>query len=97
MRKFLTPVLATLIAMAVFSCNSGGKGSDEKQSTDTNAMAVAQAAAPPVFTPFNLLIVKHKVADFDKWKVGYMAHDSMRRASGIMHAHMGRGMEDSIW
>jgi hypothetical protein len=24
-----------------------------------------------------------------------MAHDSMRRASGIMHAHMGRGVEDS--
>jgi hypothetical protein len=95
MTKFLTPVMATIFAIAFFSCNNSGNGNETTKPTDTTA-AVAQAPAlPPAFTPFNLLIVKHKVADFDKWKVGYMAHDSMRRASGIMHAHMGRGMEDS--
>jgi len=94
MTKFLTPVMASLIAITLFSCNSSGK-TDEAKTTDTTAMAAPTPAPPPAFVPFNLLIVKHKVANYAKWEEGYMAHDSMRRASGIMHAHIGRGMEDS--
>jgi hypothetical protein len=94
MTKFLTPVMATLFAITLFSCNNSGKG-NETTKPDSTVAAAPMPAPPPVFAPFNLLIVKHKVADFDKWKVGYMAHDSMRRASGITHAHMGRGMDDS--
>jgi hypothetical protein len=93
MTKFLTPVMATLFVITLFSCNNAGNSNAAAKPADSTTPVAA--VTPPVFTPFNLLIVKHKVADFDKWKAGYMANDSMRRASGIMHAHLGRGMEDS--
>jgi hypothetical protein len=95
MTKFLTPIIAALIAITLFSCNNSGKGDEQTKAPDTTAAVAPAPVIPPVFSPFNLLIVKHKVADFDKWKDGYMAHDSMRRVSGITHAHIGRGMEDS--
>ena len=40
-------------------------------------------------------MVQHKVKNFDKWKKGYLAHDSMRKAYGISHFVFGRGLADS--
>lgn len=40
-------------------------------------------------------MIKHKVADYDKWRKGYDSHDSIRRAYGVMNYVMGRGMDDS--
>ncbi len=85
-KKFLISMMATGFTMVLFSCNNSEEKKEEK-TVDT----------PPttVFTPFKLIMVKHKVADFDKWKAGYMAHDSMRKAYGISDFVMGRGIEDS--
>jgi hypothetical protein len=42
-----------------------------------------------------MLVVKHKVANFEKWKASYEAHDSMRLANGLHNYVIGRGVEDS--
>jgi hypothetical protein len=41
-----------------------------------------------------MLIVRHKVADFDKFLSSYEQHDSLRRANGIRSYVIGRGVED---
>lgn len=64
-------------------------------STATSDTASALTTSDINTTPENILIVRHKVADFAKWKVAYDGHDSMRLASGIHNYVIGRGVEDS--
>lgn len=75
------------IATTLFSCNGSG---DEKKD-DKKADSVVTAA----FTPFKVIMIKHKVADYAKWKDAYMAHDSMRNVYGITKFVIGRTMDDS--
>ena len=89
--KQITAILATGIILFFSSCGSGS-GKEEKKSEDTTAAA---AVAEPVFTPFKLAIIQHRVKDFDKWKAGYLAHDSVRKAYGISQFVLGRSLEDS--
>jgi hypothetical protein len=42
-----------------------------------------------------MVIVRHKVADFTKWKAAYDAHDSVRLASGLHNYVIGRSLADS--
>src|SRR5258705_9583142 len=86
-------------AAMVFFLGSCGGGSEEKTSTDSTAADSTASTMPEantiITTPQNMMIVKHKVADFAKWKTGYDEHDSMRLANGIHSYVIGRGMEDS--
>src|SRR6185369_8467007 len=96
-KKILMPLLAFSIGTAFFSCNGNEEKKDEakvEETVKTTDSLNVVTPPPPVFTPFKLLLVKHAVADFDKWKAGYMAHDSMRNAYGISHYRMGRGLDD---
>jgi hypothetical protein len=40
------------------------------------------------------VIVRHPVADFDTWKVGFDDHENARRAAGILGHHINRGRDD---
>ena len=84
----MIPAMAFSIATAMFSCNGGGdEKKDDKKPADSTAVAA--------FTPFKVMRVKHKVADFAKWLAGFNAHDSMRTAAGLYKTFVGRGDEDS--
>jgi hypothetical protein len=48
-----------------------------------------------VTTPQSMMVVKHKVANFNKWLASYEAHDSMRMAHKIHSYVIGRGVQDS--
>ncbi len=41
------------------------------------------------------LLIRHKVADFAKWKKGYNAHAPARRSAGLQDLHLLRSIEDS--
>jgi hypothetical protein len=93
--KFLSS--ATIIMLMLFSCNSG---SDEK-TTDTTTKDSAttttttekppETPAPPRMT----MLIRHKVANFDKWLRAYEDHDSARVAHGLHNYVVGRGIKDS--
>ena len=86
--KFLIPVMAASFAITLFSCNSSSdEKKEEKKTGDSTAVVETK--------PFKLLVVQHKVADFAKWKAGYLAHDSMRMAYGLSQFRLGRGLDDS--
>lgn len=40
-------------------------------------------------------MIRHKVKNFDKWKVAYLSHDSVRKAYGLTDAGLSRGLQDS--
>ena len=93
-----------LLALAVFCFTSCGSQDDKKTpestptDTSTTAAAVTPTPAPASTvstTPENVMVVRHKVANFNKWLTSYDQHDSMRTASGVHNYVIGRGVKDS--
>ncbi len=87
-------LLGTAMSLVFISC--GG----EKKEAETQAVASKDTtAAAPVSTivtePQGMTVIRHKVADFAKWKAVYDSHDSARLASGIHSYVIGRNLEDS--
>jgi hypothetical protein len=86
---FLKPVLLVVFILTVFSCkNNKSEKEEEPQTMEEPEMTV------PEFMPFKVITIKHKVADYAKWRKEYDAHDSVRLAYGITHFVMGRGMDN---
>ena len=81
MKKLLSILFAFSIIF-FFSCKNG-----EEKNTNETTQTMAAAS-------FKLMMIKHPVADFEKWKPVYLAHDSMRKAFGINSFALGRVMED---
>ncbi len=87
-------VLITAIGLTgIFSCNSASDEKKEESKTDS----ITPTAVAPVNPsgPLSVMIVRHKVADFAKWKTGYDSHDSARMANGLHNYVICRGTEDS--
>lgn len=87
-------------AFLMFFLTSCGGGSEEKASTDTTqADSTTAGATTPentiITTPQNMMVVKHRVANFEKWKTSYDNHDSLRLANGVHSYVIGRGLQDS--
>jgi hypothetical protein len=63
--------------------------------TDSTATTPAATESTVTTTPENILLIRHKVADFAKWKKAYDDHDSARLANGIHNFVLGRGVNDT--
>lgn len=90
-------IFSTLgIAFVLLFSSCGG---EEEKTTDTTATdstaAVATTQSTVDTTPQTMIIVWHKVANFEKWKASYEANDSFKLANGVHNYVIGRGLEDS--
>lgn len=88
--KFLKSVLLVVFAVTFLSCKNN---KTEKTETE-EIIAKDTLTTAAVFKPFKVLVIKHKVADYDKWRKEYDAHDSIRSAYTISHYMVGRGIDD---
>ena len=82
----------------LISCGGGEEKKTGDTTTDTTTTATTTEVTPvntTITTPQNMVIVRHKVANFAKWKMSYDEHDSMRLASGVHSYVIGRGANDS--
>jgi hypothetical protein len=86
--QFLIAVFTASISM--ISCNSGSEETTEASTIDSNEVKTTTVAAPR-----DIILVKHKVASFAKWKAAYDAHDSARVSAGIHSYVVARGTEDT--
>jgi hypothetical protein len=94
MKRF-SDILVISLALFLFSCGNE-PSKEETKTADTTAAATAEpAVAKPAFTPFKVVIIQHKVKDFEKSKAGYFNSDSIREVYGITHFAMGRLLKDS--
>lgn len=95
---FLSTMFVATVLLFACSCNSGSEKESEEATKDTTtAVPETVTPAPPAVMPgpANLMVVKHRVANFAKWKPGFDAHDSVRLANGLHKYVIGRGVDDS--
>ena len=85
---------AVALAILFSACNSGGdeKATDKTTTTDTTAQ---QKPPETPQAPRMTMLIKHKVANFDKWLPLYEGHDSARVAYGLHNFVVSRGIKDS--
>ena len=89
-----------LFCAATFFLLSCGNREDKTttESTDADTTATATTEAAPVntivTTPQNMMVVRSKIMDYDKWLAGFESHDSLKLANGIHNYVIGRSMAD---
>ena len=92
--KLLATLFVAASTLFLGSCNSGeDKKADDPMTDTTTAKTETTVTAPS--GPSSTMIIRHKVADYAKWKTGYESHDSFRLASGLHNYVIARGTEDS--
>ena len=89
--------VAACMLISFSSCNSGEEKKAETPAVDTVKAEVKAPEPPPpaLVKPANVLIIKHKVANYTKWKAKYDAHDSVRLAYGLHNYVVARGLKDT--
>jgi len=102
MNQFKTaPALLVATCMMFLSSCGNNQQKNEAATTDTSTSATttttttASSKTDIDTTPQTMLLVRHKVANYAKWKLSYDSHDSFRIASGIHNYVIARGVEDS--
>jgi hypothetical protein len=97
--KFLLMLFGASMPFFLTSCGGGEEKKSSEATTDTTATTATTTAVAPVntiiTTPQNMVIVRHKVANFAKWMVAYEGHDSARLADGLHSYVISRDAKDS--
>lgn len=92
-KQKLNAMMVAAGLLLMLSCNSGNTHTEEA-SADTAAKKEESASAPVApAKPSNVMLVWHKVANFNKWLPVYEIHDSARVANGLHNYILGRGIE----
>ena len=87
-------LLGTAMSLVFISCG-GDKKEPEAPPVVNKDTSITAPVSTIVTTPQGMTVIRHKVADFAKWKAVYDSHDSARLASGIHSYVIGRNLEDS--
>src|SRR5262245_45639387 len=94
--KLLSAPVILGVTLFLFSCGSGDQKtkSATQDTSQTKTAEAPPANAPEATTPnkMNIVIIRHKVANFSRWIVGYEGHDSARRANGLSNELIARGL-----
>lgn len=89
--KFLS---AIAFSAAIIGYGSSCNSSDEKKAT-TDSTTVKSTDSPVVAAkPNNILVVMHKVKDYDKWLPVFESDDSAQKANGLTRTVVARGIDD---
>jgi hypothetical protein len=88
--------LAVVASTLLLSCNSGDKKTSDT-AADTTAVKKDSVTppAPVAAGPVMIMTIKHKVANYAKWKSAYDEHDSARLSYGVHNYVICRGVDDS--
>jgi hypothetical protein len=87
------------VHLLLTSCGNNSSNTEQtKTDTTANVNTVTSGTATPsssiITTPQHMMVVMHKVANYEKWKMAYDEHDSGRQAYGIHNFAIGRGIMD---
>ncbi len=93
MNRFLKPLLALCFTASLFSCGNNTDTAKEEPKKE-DSVAATPPAAPAAFVPFKVIVIRHKVADYTKWRAGFDAHDSVRKAYGLTVLAVERGIDN---
>jgi len=102
-RLLSMPLMATVLLCFTSCGDHDDKSSDNDVNTDSaNTTTTADEKTDSnakvntiITTPQEMMVMRHKVSDFNKWLAAYDAHDSLRLANGIHSYVVSRGLKDS--
>jgi hypothetical protein len=89
--SFFTTISIAAGIILFSSCNSKKDKKAEENKSDTLTTTTEMVTAPS--GPSEVMLIRHKVADYAKWKPGYDAHDSVRLANGLHSYVIARGLD----
>jgi hypothetical protein len=94
--KSISLAVAASVMLLLASCNNGNTDTKtETKMVDTTVVAEVTPPPPPVAVkPANVVLMWHKVSNYDKWLTGYLSHDTMRLAAGLHNYVIGRDLAD---
>jgi len=98
-KKIITTqlALALSLAMVLFAGNTKSIGKADQMNAKSSEQPVTKEVAPPddmMSLPFNVLIIRHTVADYDVWKPFFDADSTNRNAAGLHLLGLSRGIEN---
>lgn len=97
--KLFAAAIAVGMSLLFSSCGSGDKKTDvvAKDTTVATTDTTQKAPPPPAppSKPNDLLVIRHKVANYAKWKEAYESSDSARVAAGLHNYLLMRDVNDS--
>ena len=90
--KTIGAALYSGLLLFAISCNQG----DKKNVDDAVLKPDSDTTKKNVHTPkpANIMIIKHRVADFNKWLTAYKTDDSVRLIYGLHSYGVSRGIDD---
>jgi hypothetical protein len=99
MKKLITTQLALAfsLAIALFAGNTRSTSKETKIDANETEQPVIKENVPPDNMPplpFNVLVIKHTVADFNVWKPFFDADSTNRNAAGLHIIGLARGIEN---
>lgn len=92
--KQILAFLSAAMLLTVTSCNNNKTAKEEPKTKGGDTAASVKANEPPAFQPYTILMVQHKVKDYDKWLPVYQADESARTANGLTEMALGRGLDN---
>ncbi|HLO80136.1 MAG TPA: hypothetical protein VK166_04220 [Chitinophagaceae bacterium] len=93
--KSISLAFTAFILLLATSCNNNKTTTDEVKAADTVATPEVPPPPPPAPpAPADVMLVWHKVGNFDKWLPSYEGHDSIRLANGLHNYVIGRDLSD---
>ena len=94
--KFYGNLVCSATTILLFSCNNADNTASETMSTDTAVTSTTEAPVNTIVTtPVNMMTVRHKVADYNKWLAGFESADSLKMANGLHNYVVGRSVDDT--
>ena len=98
-KKLITTQMALALSLTIvlFAGNTRSTGKVAKMDAKTIEQPVLNENAPPdnmMSIPFNAVVIKHTVADYDVWKPFFDADSTNRNAAGLHLIGLSRGIEN---
>src|ERR1035437_1486191 len=99
MKKLITTQLALAMSLAIslFAGNTQSTSSATKMDAKTTESLVKKENVPPdnmMSLPFNAVVIRHTVADYNVWKPFFDADSTNRNAAGLHLIGVARGIEN---
>jgi len=98
-KKFITTQLAMALslAMVLFAGNTKSTGNAAQMDAKSTEQTVTNENVPPddmMSLPFNVVVIRHTVADYNVWKPFFDADSTNRSAAGLHLLGLSRGIEN---
>ena len=84
---------AAALILLSFACNSNSEENNDSKTTETPVNP--ETSAPASFSPYMVMLIQHRVGDFNKWLTDFNGHEAKRKDNGLSLLTLARGVDDS--